>query len=452
MARKKTPAPKPSRSEAFNSGTSPLRKEDLTPREWQTSLRLMSDASQDARSLLDDEELGTDSQRAALQNKPYRHGEAVQNIVGLVEQGARQGTIIDDADFYFDAHDTTKDSLPEGVPLGRATEASAALSVNNTPENEQAAAHALLGARDKGTVTYTRELADAMHENSRNKKGVAQTPKIPDHRIGLTQRISDLPSPEVAALKNPKHRDMATGAVQDVDIEGLARGGFNSNITTANDILAGEQTLNPYTRPKQKAYATGIEISTPEYRGEHNLRFAELADKVTGKVPKGQDSFDFFGMRHSSEGPLDPHIAIPGDKHQKRVSFDLPGDSFPLGENLAVTKKTRETKRSGAKEVVGDRDTRIQPEGIEAAVHTEEVHGAARALKQKYDLNFDLPALGTQAADWGPVRAEGIQSEGTPKKGKDKPKLDLSKPHGGYSRSANVGAQFQPLPGQRPLF
>ena len=410
MARKPIEEPS-SRSKEFLSGQRPLQIGDLTDEERVKAFDAVSTHSMRTRENLEklaknvdhpNDEVASKAKRAQLAldsgavNKPYSHEDAIQQHVEGVEKAAsthrRTGESIRGGGFYI-AHADPIHAAVEGRDLSSELgyEATAKLSVRNRPGNEKKSLAALMDAHEKGSVTFHPELVDKINS-------VSKTP-VPQEHVGKIVPFSQVTPHNVAAMVHPDVRELAQSSSKNVDLTNIAKGGMrNNNIGPAHKVLQSREGNDPYSNPKLKSYALSHAEApregSPEAE-EYKMRMSHLSDAVTGKIGKGQQAFDFYGLQSSNQGHLSNMAPTPVDLHHKRIAYNQPeGAPYAAAGDLSLT----------AKGDIAKGDKKITGEGIEHAVLQDSIHQAAKRLQEKYDLPFSVPSRVVNEGAWAVTR------------------------------------------------
>lgn len=450
----------PKRTEAFESGQRALRFEDLTSAEQKTAVSLVSDRSKTTRQSLraisqipQDKENPTahelqkgkkakESLKDAV-NKPFNMDEAVSSRMDYIKAAATTHRLptesVGGAEFYYD-HRKQVDDMIAGTDtsISTALDAGSKLSVRTAPPQEKESLTALANAHTNGSVHFSSELINSLHNlrNSKNERVV----EVPAEHWGKTIPFSQVHHKVAAQLTNPEVRELAKQHVQNVDLDGLAKTAIRGNIANAHKVMQGE-TSNAYEQPKQISYASAHVVSVPG-TPEH-AEYRDRARKVGEALRTGgyQESFDFDGLRSSNEGSLSNTASTPADLWERRISYNQPGKAFTTSSDANYVQQKSRTTPSGKKQTVGLGDAKIQPIGIEHAVHQEAVHQTAKKLQENLGLDFTVPATLVQETAWAGSRRSVGQDPHYSKQLKTHPE--------------NVGKQFSQRmeePGQGTLF
>lgn len=447
----------PKRTEAFESGQRALRFEDLTPAEQKTSIALVSDRSKTTRQSLKkiasipDEK--ADPTAHELQkgkkakeslsdavNKPFKMDDAVSARLGYVKAAATTHRLptehIGGAEFYYD-HRKQVDDMIAGTDtnVSTALDAGSKLSVRTAPKQEKESLTALANAHTSGSVHFSSELINGLH-NLRNSKN-ERVAEVPSKHWGKTVPFSQVHPKVAAQLTNPEVRDLAKQHVQNVDLDGLAKTAIRGNIAQAHKVMQGEAS-SPYKNPKQISYASAHVVSTPG-TPEH-AEYRDRARKIGESLRYGgyQESFDFDGLRSSNEGSLSNTASTPADLWERRISYNQPGKAFTTSSDANYVQQKSRTTPSGKEQTVGLGDAKVQPIGIEHAVHQEAAHQTAKKLQENLGLDFTVPATLVQETAWAGSRRSVGQDPNYSKQLNTHPE--------------NVGSQFRNHPGQGTLF
>jgi hypothetical protein len=449
MARK--PIVEPStRSQAFLSGQRPLLMSDLTSEEQSAAIGAVSKHTENIRGQLDtlssEKNLSHKSpmvrqkakrSKKALDegavDKPYSHEDAVRGHMEHFKNAAlnpREGEAIHGVDFYSQNADPIHKIIQShSVDPVTAFGATAKLSYKNRPENEKRSLSALLGAHDRGSVTYTPELVDKVHSV------IDGSHRIPQEDIGKTVPYSHV-HPEVAsALTDPKIRDDVKHGLKNVDLDEIGFGGQRKNISAAHAVLQTGASLDPYNAPKFASYtlshAEAPRVGSPEHQ-EYNMRAANIHDVLTGKVSSGQHMIDFYGLRSSNEGHLSNVAPTPIDMHHRRIAYAQPhGAPYAASGDLNMS----------AKGPVAQGDKKITATGIEHAVLQDSVHEAAKRIQTENNLHFTVPSRMMNEASWASTREMTGDDPNPAKKERAKAHPEALKEE--KTRTANFSKQME---------
>jgi hypothetical protein len=323
------------------------------------------------------------------------------------------------AGWYFDAHKTISESASKhGYDADRAIAASGVMSPMNSPDNEQAAVHAMMDAKTNHTVHITPEVA-AHLKKSTNK----QDPSIDvDHHIGKEVLVAALPTGALAKLSDKRiaHK-VQTGA----DLNSVARGGTRQNITRADAILSGEvhpdEAVNPHSAPKVWSYVNNLRAAKPgtpthvEFMG----RVHHDAMVRTGQIDKDQQALDLYG--HGGQKLPDDHLLSPRshtveDTWQNAITFDQPNVTVP-GTKTSVYKaggsfsdiypvrgvKTTTNPDTGKRESAHP-SGEVSNAGLTHAFNNRATQKAAE--QQSRGSGTTVPPVAVQGAAWTQVRKE----------------------------------------------
>jgi hypothetical protein len=323
------------------------------------------------------------------------------------------------AGWYYDAHKKIADSAAQhGYDAHTAIAASGVMSPMNSPDNEQAAVHAMMDAKINHTVHITPEVASHLKTKA-NRTDVSIDV---DHHIGKEVSIASLPTGALAKLSDRRIADQVkTGA----DLHNIARGGTRQNITRADAILSGEvhpdEAVNPHSAPKVWSYVHNLRSAAPgtpdhvEFMG----RVHQDAAVRAGHIEPEQQALDLYG--HKDRKLPDDHLLSPKshtveDTWQNAITFDQPNKTVP-GTKTSVKKaggsftdiypvagvKTTTNPETGKRESAHP-SGQVSNAGLTHAFNNRATQKAAE--QQGRQSGTTVPPVAVQGAAWTQVRKE----------------------------------------------
>lgn len=350
-----------------------------------------------------------------LTDRPITLQGASAARAGLVKDAVAR-TAVDDPggyprgyDWYLQAGDRLSGIAGEtGLDVDRVIDASATMSPQNSPENEQAAVRQL--ARLESINPTLGFDADAQA-----KLGV-----------GKSARFRDLTPEQVGGLANTKLRshiaidpeftEDSPGVLSD-----LSRGGAHRNVAGAVDILRTGATIHdkyPATSAaKINSYAWNLREaahSTPAERDEYHARYRDYESPDQGRL-------DLFGLKDSTEGILDPYGHTAEDTWMNAVSSRqaLPAvvvEGSGSHKSAASPAKTiySQTREYDVRRTMRDQKTgaivraevpkEVSGGALRHAWNNKATQMAAEQLSRRQDTQ--LPAVPVQAVSWTEARVQ----------------------------------------------
>jgi hypothetical protein len=372
-----------------------------------------------------------------------------------------------DADWYPRVHSSPIHKIAErtGVHPERVATSSAAMSPQNEPSSERAAASAIAEAESRNQQFHiSQQFKDALPEHS-------PVQAIPPGSIGFSEMTPE----QIRDASKAEHRD--SGIVQaEVDLKGLAKAGTNK-VAGVRGIRGASLTelAPPSSAPKvhtygRHSYSFGVPHKTDTGRGstfsstdnsvaeEVRFRATHAATQIPGQmtIPVNDMHDDHIEMTKelhdhltSRGAPIrgqqigttvrvrDLHPAAvlamshpdvsqvheDGDRMQRlaKVSSNLPTviDSWanadvhgyatqdpkaakPTGSNTAGYWGTKSL--ADGSPIVEDKDPRVTAAGLQHAEYDSLYRSAARQVTETMGMDIDYPSTAAQAGRWTELR------------------------------------------------
>jgi hypothetical protein len=315
------------------------------------------------------------------------------------------------------------------------------MSPQNNPEQELAAvtalAHAHANPNARLQVTPHAVAAAAAMEN----------PVDLSEYVGKSLHPESFSSEHLAALSDTAVRQHVRS--DGVDLGEVAKGGVKGNVVHAIDVLRGrvtpEHAIDPRTSPKVWSYHKNIAESV--HGTPHHEEFITRMRQASGMEMPGQQRMDIYGLRSSTEGPLNPTNTTAEDTWQQAIStgqrlesIDVPG------------RGGRAARQSPAKFSVGEGGQANQkflqsPAGMvnvgaSATMHAWQNQATQRAAAVLSRKSGEIvPAIGVQAGGWTEARRQAGKNieEHTPlvqPTGKQPIQHEMFTPEGGITSQA----------------
>lgn len=309
-------------------------------------------------------------------------------------QGSTKRTSADDsasplrdsgAGWYFEHRKAlNKTAETHDIPQAHVVAASAVMSPLNSPENERNAIESLAHLHSKNPeLTF-----DA---KSRKSLGIKSK----------SAKFSDLTSEQASMVGSPQIRKGITGVHPDV-LRGVASGGPNTNIAKAVDVLRGnvkpEEAINPRSSAKVWSYHNATKNATPG--GAVHEEYLTRAQTALHEIP-GQQTMDLFGLRHSTEGILDPKGHTAEDTWMNAVSSGQPLKGVEGGRHLISPAKVVGSEKSFTDAPKTHEGVSVHPaskESIRHAWNNQATINSAKALSKGTDVQ--VPSVLSQETSW----------------------------------------------------
>lgn len=325
--------------------------------------------------------------------------------VGLLRQGAERVTADNPrsesrlrdvgAGWYFSHHQDLQDiSSRHAVDKDRVIAASAVMSPMNSPSNEKIAVDALAHLHSTNpTLT--------LNEKAQRALGVSQS----------SINYSDLTSEQASLIGSPKIRHHISGVDQRV-LRQQAKGGANKNVARAIDVMRGNihhsAAIDPHGSPKVWSYHHSIAQSVPNTRiHDEYLRRADVA-----LFNPNQLSFDLWGLKDSTEGPLNPRGHTASDTWEGAVSSGQPlrpvkGTRTSPAKVVASNSPYVPSSKVGTRGTIGTAG--VSPEMVTHAWHNEaNIRAAAKLSEASGEI---VPATLSQEGNWTEARRVAEKDE-----------------------------------------
>lgn len=318
----------------------PLFREDLNRQERARSNQRRMEVQRAAPAVAASEAKDPEVAQRLSQVKPRSEtrGQVVSRLAeGLMnpDEGSRlKGeAVVPDADWYPRVHSRPIHSIADrtGVHPERVATASGAMSPQNDPASERAAASAIAEAESRNhTFTISRQLKDTLPDTS-------PVQELPTARVGFREM-----SPEQIRDASAAHlRD--SGIVQsEADLKGLAKAGTNK-VAGVRGMRGASRTelAPPASAPKvhtytHHSYTFGVPHSTDRPEG---TRFSESDNTVAEEIR--------FRAKHAAtqipgQGTLpvndmhDDHIEMTKDLHDYLTTSGAPVRGRSIGTQVRV--------------------------------------------------------------------------------------------------------------------
>jgi hypothetical protein len=422
MAKQKVEAPKEQ-----------VRFSDLTPEGRQAAEKIVSDfgtkvpeimaktAESKRKSAVRARSIGTPSQLSNAKiyegtakrlekaipdapNAPITLEGAANRRVAAVESAAKTHRTPDEpiggSGFYFNSNKELSGKTPTHTDA--LITASSVLSQGATVRDERAAALAIDAAHQSNAKIHMHPaLADSLKEHS----GV----EVPSHLVGKDVSVHDVPSHIFAAMADPVHRALAQTHARGINFKNISKGASADNIKKATDIIRSPETAayaqNPLSSAKTSSYTGNISEAipgTPEHH-EYNLRAAHLGAAIRGEIHGSQQMFDFYGLRHNSEGVLSSTAHTAEDSWMNALTVGHPDPKITkAGGDI---KPTAKAAMIDGKKVSAHPSAEVGAPAIYHAFGNAATSLASNKLQEKYQTEFNVPNMLTQETAWRGVRA-----------------------------------------------
>jgi hypothetical protein len=377
--------------------------------------------------------------RPYLKNKNVTVASAAANRTKMVESAARSETTrhahesVPGAGWYFEHHAAIDNAAKaHGFDTSRAITASAVMSPQNSPENERAAASALMAAHSGGKVF----MSPALHSHL-TSQGI---PVASAHRDRMVS-AHELHPEALAELSNAEIRDSVEH--HGFDLKDVSRGGTKTNISKAVRVLRGEvsehEAIDPHSSPKVFSYRDNIRDSRPntDVHQEYLMRAADLGSKIRGENIHGQQMFDYHGLRNSTEGVLSPTRHTAEDTWMNSISHGQKNMVVPGTTTNVMKTSGTVLGYSTSKTFEGESahpDARIKAPAVQHAVNNAATIRSAAQLGKKYGVDGAVPAILSQEVPWTEARRAGEKDPQF--------KRDVA---GATKKAPRVGQQFKQL-------
>ena len=345
-----------------------------------------------------DQTPGTAWRTRTYQGQEMRH--LVQREPGQIPEGAG---------WYFNHNRQITDSaLRQGggaFERDNAIVAANVMSPQNPPENERAAADALMNTFAEHTVHVTQDVADFL-----GSKGIDV-----QHHVGKEVSAANLPRGSVAHLSQTSFRpNVPTRA----PLEAVSKGGTKKRISQAEGVLWGDidpdEAIDPHGAPKVWSYSHNTRLAEPNTptHVEYMTRMAHHAKIRAGLISPQQETFDLYGLQDSREGILNPEGHTAEDSWMHSMTMNQP--QVNLG-------KTSVFKTAGSMSGVyppSSLKTRTTKKGRESAHPNADVKGSAlahafnnrathmAAAQASEGTHLPLPGTAMQEVSWTQARRE----------------------------------------------
>jgi hypothetical protein len=376
-------------------------------------------------------------------------------------------SMLPDADWYARVHSVPIHRIAEetGVHPERVATSSAAMSPQNDPTSERAAARAIAQAESRNEQFHiSQQFKDVLPSRS-------PVQEIPVGSVGFSEMTPE----QIRDASKAEHRD--SGIVQaDVDLKGLAKAGPNKVAGVRG--MRGESMTElapPSSAPKvhtygRHSYSFGVPHKTDSGKGStfsptdntvaEEIRFRakhaatqipgqttiavndmyddhvemtkELHDHLTsrGAPVRGQQIGSRVRVRDlhpaavlTMSHPDVSDVHQDGDRMQRlaKVSSNLPAviDSWanadmhgyaeqdpkaakPTGSNRAGYWSSKSL--SDGTNIVDDADPRVTSAGLQHAEYDSLYRAAARKITEDMDMDIDYPSTAAQAGAWTGLR------------------------------------------------
>lgn len=305
-------------------------------------------------------------------------------------QGSSTGSRLRDvgAGWYFSHHgDLAKVSETTGVDKDRVITASAVMSPMNSPENEKKAVASLAHLHANNPIL-------SFSETAQKHLGLQST----------SVKYSDLTSEQASKLGKPELREHISGVDKSV-LEGQALGGSHGQVARAIDVMRGNihhtEAIDPHSSPKVWSYHHNIKQSVPGT--DVHQEYLTRADVALFNPDQGR--LDLWGLKDSTEGPLNPKGHTASDTWEGAISS---------GQQLESVGKTRTSPakvvasdspytpsaKKGTKGTIGTRE--VSPEMITHAWHNEANIRAGEKMSAR--SGETIPATLSQETGWTEAR------------------------------------------------
>ena len=335
------------------------------------------------------------------------------------------------AGWYFDhRNDLNNIASDHGLDQEAVVTGSAAMSPNNSPDNEKAAIAALAHLhKHNPTLSFGPVAQKAL--------GLARS----------SATFHELTADQASKVGHVDIREHVSGVGAEV-LAGVAKGGTNANIAKAVDVLRGnvhpDEAIDPHSSAKVWSYRDSIRKSQPG-TAEHE-EYMGRAQTAMFEIP-GQQRMDLFGLKDSTEGILSPTKTTAEDTWQGAISSGQPYASVGRGRqktspakfiasDKASTDRIKKTAIIGGKRKSAISDPDIGPTALTHAWNNEATIQAAGVMSRR--SGEIIPATLPQEVGWTEARRRA---------GKDD---DYTEFKGRNSHFAS-GHQKQ-IPGQTSLF
>lgn len=312
------------------------------------------------------------------------------------------------AGWYFEHHrDLRNAAQATGFDTDRAITASAVMSPQNSPDNEKAAVSALMQAHTDGKVVMTSEL----HSHLLNK-GI----DVAAHHRGRMVSAHELSAEALAELSSADVRESVDHS--GFDLKDVSRGGSKTNIAKAVRVLRGHvstsEAISPHTSPKVRSYRDAIRDAVPDTaeHGEYMLRAADLGSKIRGEEAHGQQMFDLYGKRDSTEGMLSPRRTTAEDTWMNSISHGQPNVVVPGTRTNVMKTAGTVLGYSGRKKhdgVSAVPDPRIGATAVTHAANNAATVKAAKDIGKQYGVDGAVPSTLMQEVPWAQARRAGAK-------------------------------------------
>jgi hypothetical protein len=292
------------------------------------------------------------------------------------------------AGWYFSHHgDLAKVSETTGVDKDRVITASAVMSPMNSPDNEKKAVASLAHLHANNPVL-------SFSETAQKHLGLKST----------SAKYSDLTSEQASKLGKPELREHISGVDKGV-LAGQALGGSHGQVARAIDVMRGNihhtTAIDPHSSPKVWSYHHNIKQSVPN---------TPVHDEYIGRADVAlfnpdQGRLDLWGLKKSTEGPLNPKGHTASDTWEGAISS---------GQQLESVGRTRTSPakvvasdspytpsgKKGAKGTIGTAD--VSPEMVTHAWHNEaNIRAGAKMSAKSGEM---IPATLSQETGWTEAR------------------------------------------------
>ena len=430
------------RSAEFESGSRPLRWEDMSDQEQRVSQGLISQQSENIGARMTAKAATTkDSEKRKFENaathpdlveQPQTLEQATDRLITGMHQAAQPeftapGEHLAGGEFYYKHGGAIRTAAQvAGRDEDVAITASSQMSPRTTPTAERRTIVALGQAHGRGSVTFNDQVLDHLAKGYDDHKGLHHDVEVPPELHQQTVPFRDLPPTLVPALRKGEFAATMEKNSSGVDWAGLRSVSLDRNVRMAHSVLQGNtaDAPDPYNNPKPFGYRGSIHQATgatpegliPEVVGnpaaEYRLRDEHLARTLQGLtgpggLSPGQQAFDVTGLQKDNSGGLSNVGDIAADMYVRAKVNGQPPHLASQVSGIFLGNKTGNDPKTGEEVTVGSRDPRVTTQGIEHAFHQKAVENTAAHLERTLDLPFTVPSRMVQeTAGWAVPRRE----------------------------------------------
>jgi hypothetical protein len=425
------------RSAEFESGSRPLRWEDMSAQEQRVSQGLISQQSENIGARMTAKAATTKgSEKRKFENaavhpdlveQPQTLEQATDRLITGMHQAAQPeftmpGEHLAGGEFYYQHGGAIRTAAKAADRIEDVAISSASrMSPRTTPTAERKTVVALGKAHGRGSVTFNDQVLNHLAQGYDDHDGRHHDVEVPPELHQQTVPFRDLPPDLVPSLRKGEFASTMTRNSRGVDWEGLRSVSLDRNLRIAHSVMQGNKAdeADPYKNPKQEGYRGSIHEAVggtaegviPEVvnnpAAEYRLRDEHIARTLRGDLSPGQQAFDVTGLQKDNSGGLSNTANIAADMYVRAKVNGQPPHLASQVSGIFLGNKTGNDPKTGEEVTVGSRDTRVTTQGIEHAFHQKAVENTAAHIERTLDLPFTVPSRMVQeTAGWAVPRRE----------------------------------------------